>query len=122
CRRIFHRDRRDRRRFEMMQHLTGFSALAARYDGFILDLCGVIHDGIRPYPGAIDCLRRLREAGKRAVLLSNAPRRVHVAQRSMRGMGIADDLTTGCVTSGEATHVLLRDRTDAWFARLGDRV
>jgi HAD superfamily hydrolase (TIGR01459 family) len=106
----------------MMQHLAGFSSLADRYDGFILDLWGVIHDGIRPYPGAIDCLERLRSAGKRAVLLSNAPRRVHVAQRSMRGMGIADELYTGCLTSGEAAHVMLRDRTDPWFARLGDRV
>ncbi len=106
----------------MMQHLTGFSALAERYDGFILDLWGVIHDGVRPYPGAIDCLRRLRAAGKRAVLLSNAPRRVRVAQRSMRGMGIDDDLYTGCLTSGEATHLMLRERIDPWFARLGDRV
>jgi len=106
----------------MMQHLTGISPLAERYNRFNLDLWGVIHDGIRPYPGAIDCLQRLRTAGKRAVLLSNAPRRVHVAQRSMRAMGIADELYTGCVTSGEATHMLLRDRTDPWFARLGHRV
>ena len=106
----------------MMRHLSGFSALADGYDGFILDLWGVIHDGVRPYPGAIDCLERLRAAGKRAVLLSNAPRRVHVAQHSMRRMGIADDLYTGCLTSGEATHVMLRDRVDPWFARLGTRV
>lgn len=106
----------------MMRHLSGFSALVDNYDGFILDLWGVIHDGVRPYPGAIDCLRRLREASKPAVLLSNAPRRVHIAQHSMRNMGIADDLYTGCLTSGEATHVMLRDRTDPWFARLGDRV
>jgi HAD superfamily hydrolase (TIGR01459 family) len=105
-----------------MQHLTGFAALAERYQGFILDLWGVIHDGVSPYPGAIDCLRRLREAGKPAVLLSNAPRRVHVAQRSMRAMGIADALYTGILTSGEATHIMLRDRTDPWFARLGNRV
>ena len=37
-------------------------------------------------------------------------------------MGIADDLYTGILTSGEATHVLLRDRTDPWFAALGRRV
>jgi len=105
-----------------MQHLTGFAPLAERYQAFILDLWGVIHDGVTPYPGAIDCLRRLRAAGKPAVLLSNAPRRAHIAQRSMRGMGIADDLYTGILTSGEATHAMLRDRTDPWFSRLGDRV
>ena len=105
-----------------MQHLTGFASLAARYDGFILDLWGVIHDGVTPYPGAIDCLRHLRAMGKPTILLSNAPRRAHVAQAGMRGMGIPDDLYTGILTSGEATHMMLRDRTDPFCAALGARV
>jgi HAD superfamily hydrolase (TIGR01459 family) len=105
-----------------MQMLTGFAPLAARYDGFILDLWGVIHDGVAPYPGAIDMLRRLAVAGKPAVLLSNAPRRSAVAQQAMRAMGIPDDLYTGILTSGEATHRMLRDRTDPFFAALGRRV
>ena len=105
-----------------MQHLTRFADLAAHYDGFILDLWGVIHDGVTPYPGAADCLEQLRAAGKRTILLSNAPRRAHVAQAAMRGMGIADDLYTGILTSGEATHRMLRDRADPFFAGLGSRV
>ncbi len=92
-----------------MQHLDGFASLAARYDGFILDLWGVIHDGVSPYPGAVDCLRHIRALGKPAVLLSNAPRRAHPAAVAMRGMGIDEDLYTGIVTSGEVTHQLLRD-------------
>jgi HAD superfamily hydrolase (TIGR01459 family) len=105
-----------------MEHLQGFAPLAARYQGFILDLWGVIHDGVKPYPGAADTLARIKALGKPAVLLSNAPRRAHVAQASMRNMGIADDLYTGILTSGEATHMALRDRTDAWFASLGRRL
>jgi HAD superfamily hydrolase (TIGR01459 family) len=105
-----------------MEHHDGFAALAARYDGFILDLWGVIHDGVSPYPGAIECLRRLREAGKPAVLLSNAPRRADVAADAMRGMGIGEDLYTGIITSGEVTHRLLRDRDVPAFAALGRRL
>ena len=105
-----------------MQHHDGFAALAARYDGFILDLWGVIHDGVSPYPGAVDCLRRLRALGKPAVLLSNAPRRSHPAAEAMRGMGIGEDLYTGIVTSGEVTHRLLRDRDTPRFAALGHRL
>jgi HAD superfamily hydrolase (TIGR01459 family) len=105
-----------------MQHLTGFASLASRYDGFIIDLWGVIHDGVTPYAGAVDCLQRLQAAGKPAVLLSNAPRRSAVAQEGMRSMGIADDLYTAILTSGEAAHIMLRDRTDPWFASLGRRV
>lgn len=102
-----------------MQHLDGFAPLAARYDGFILDLWGVIHDGVSPYPGAVDCLRRLRALGKPAVLLSNAPRRAHAAADAMRGMGIASDLYTGIVTSGEVAHAALRDRS---WPRIGERL
>lgn len=105
-----------------MQHLTAFAELAERFDGFILDLWGVIHDGVRPYPGAVECLARLQEARKRVVLLSNAPRRAHVAQEAMRAMGIADVLYNGILTSGEASHILLRDRPDLWSRELGNRV
>ncbi len=105
-----------------MNHLTGFEPLARRYSGFILDLWGVIHDGVKPYPGAADCLARIRDLGKPAVLLSNAPRRAHAAQAALRAMGLADDLYTGILTSGEATHAALRDRTDPWFAGLGRRM
>jgi HAD superfamily hydrolase (TIGR01459 family) len=105
-----------------MPYFDGFAPLAARYDGFILDLWGVIHDGVTPYPGAVDCLRRLREAGKPAVLLSNAPRRAAAAAAAMRAMGIADDLYTGIITSGEVTHLLLRDRFLPAFAGLGRRL
>lgn len=105
-----------------MEHLEGFAPLAGRYDGFILDLWGVIHDGIRPYPGAVDCLTRLGAAGKRRALLSNGPRRNHVIQAAMRAMGIADSLYDTILTSGEATWRALHDRPDPWMQTLGSRV
>ena len=55
--------------------IRGIGAVAARYDGFIIDLWGVVHDGVDPLPGALECLRGLIMSGKRIVLLSNAPRR-----------------------------------------------
>jgi HAD superfamily hydrolase (TIGR01459 family) len=105
-----------------VEHLSGFRDLAARYDGFIVDLWGVIHDGVTPYPGAINCMQAIRNAGKPAVLLSNAPRRAHVARAAMRAMGIGDDLYTDLLTSGEQTWRMLRDRDDPFFAGLGSKV
>jgi len=105
-----------------MRHLSGFSQIADQYDGFILDLWGVIHDGVRPLPGAVDTLTRLRAMGKRSVLLSNAPRRAWAAQKLMQGMGIPDDLYDGIITSGEAVFLCLRDRPDSWWRDLGHRV
>ncbi len=105
-----------------MEFLAEFAPLAERYDGFIVDLWGVVHDGVKPYPGAVECLTRLRERGKRVVLLSNAPRRNFAAQASMRRMGIPDELYTDILTSGEAVHRHLRDRPDEWWQGLGTRV
>ena len=105
-----------------MEHLSGFAPLAGRYDGFVLDLWGVIHDGIRAFPHAVDCLRRLREAGKRTLLLSNVPRPNAAVQTMMRGMGIEDALYTDILTSGEAVRRALISPPDLWWAELGQKV
>jgi HAD superfamily hydrolase (TIGR01459 family) len=105
-----------------MEHLPGFAPLAAHYDGFVLDLWGVIHDGINAFPHAVDCLRSLRAAGKRTLLLSNVPRPNTAVQAMMRRMGIADDLYTHLLTSGEAVRQALIDPPDLWWAQLGRHV
>ncbi len=105
-----------------MKHIDRFGPLAAEYDGFILDLWGVIHDGVRPYPGAAECLAALHGAGKRIVLLSNAPRRAEPVREQLRSMGIPDHHYDGVMTSGEATFLMLRDRPDDWYRALGPRL
>ncbi len=104
-----------------MEHLSGFAPLADRYDGFILDLWGVIHDGVNAFPHAVDCLARLRAAGKRTLLLSNVPRPNDAAQAMMRRMGIPDDGYTDILTSGEAVRRALQQPPDLWWAELGQR-
>jgi HAD superfamily hydrolase (TIGR01459 family) len=105
-----------------MRHLSGFAPLAQEFDGFILDLWGVIHDGVSAFPWAVGCLTRLRAAGKPTVLLSNVPRPNGAAQRLMRRMGIGDDLYTHILTSGEAVRRALQHPPDLWWADLGQRV
>ena len=105
-----------------MRHLKSIAPLAAEYDGFILDLWGVIHDGVNPYPGAHACLQALRAANKRIVMLTNAPRRAEPIRKQLRRMGIEDTLYDGVMSSGEATHIMLRDRPDPWAEALGRRV
>lgn len=102
--------------------LDGLEGLAARYDGFILDLWGVIHDGTKPYPGAVDTLKRLRAAGKPTVLLSNAPRRGAALIEAMEKMGIERNLYGAVMSSGEAVHLELAERSDPVFAKLGKRL
>ena len=98
---------------------TGLAAIAARYDGLILDLWGVVHDGASPYPGAADTLASLKAAGKKTILLSNAPRRGYVLVEGMNKMGIARELYGEVMSSGEAVHQELRQRSDPFYAALG---
>lgn len=107
--------------------LPGIAAIAEAYDGFVLDLWGVVHDGHKPYPDAIDCLTRLHGARqgdtktKRIVMLSNAPRRSSGVIEAMVAMGIDRALYDDVVTSGELTWQALKTRNDAWHAALGRR-
>jgi HAD superfamily hydrolase (TIGR01459 family) len=97
----------------------GVAALAARYDGFILDLWGVIHDGITAYPGVTDTLRHLKDHGKHVLLLSNAPRRVSEIVAAMEKMGIPRELYDDFISSGEAAYAAMKSRSDPWFQALG---
>jgi HAD superfamily hydrolase (TIGR01459 family) len=105
-----------------MEHLSGFAPLAERYSGFILDLWGVIHDGVNAFPHAVETLKQLRSAGKRTLLLSNVPRPNGAVQAMMRRMGIDDSLYTGILTSGEAVRRALSAPPDLWWAELGPKV
>ncbi len=101
--------------------LDGMSALAADYDGFIVDLWGVIHDGTTLYPGVVDCLRRLDKAAKTFVMLTNAPRRAHAIATGMEAMGMPAEFCKSIMSSGEATYLSLRDRNDPFLAATGRR-
>jgi HAD superfamily hydrolase (TIGR01459 family) len=77
---------------------------------------------VNAFPHAVDTLRRLRDAGKRTLLLSNVPRPNAAVQTMMRGMGIEDGLYTDILTSGEAVRRALQSPPDLWWAELGQRV
>ena len=101
--------------------IDGMRALAPDYDGFILDLWGVVHDGTAPFPGVLDCMGRLIGRDKRVVLLSNAPRRSDDVVRRIARIGVPAGLYHGVMSSGEEAWQYLHDRTDPFYAALGRR-
>jgi HAD superfamily hydrolase (TIGR01459 family) len=102
--------------------IDGMRALAPDYDGFILDLWGVVHDGVAPFPGVLDCMARLISAGKRVVLLSNAPRRSDDVVKRIAKIGVPAGLYHGVMSSGEEAWLHLSRRDDPFYAALGRRV
>jgi HAD superfamily hydrolase (TIGR01459 family) len=102
--------------------IKGLSEVADAYDGFILDLWGLVHDGATAYPPSAETFRQLQAAGKKTLLLSNAPRRAYALIDTMSKMGLPRDLYGEVLSSGEATRDALINRTDAFFAALGRKV
>src|SRR3546814_8508931 len=80
-----------------------------------------MHDGLRAYPAAVEALRQLRRAGKRSVVLSNAPRRAAVIAKRNAEIGIPEDLPDHLLSSGEDAWQHLKTRPDAWYRALGTR-
>jgi HAD superfamily hydrolase (TIGR01459 family) len=99
--------------------IDGMRELAPHYDGVILDLWGVVHDGTAPFPGVLDCMERLIASGKRVVLLSNAPRRSDDVVRRVAKIGVPDHLFHGVMSSGEEAWLCLFHRTEPFYAGLG---
>ena len=98
---------------------TQLAPLATKFDAFILDIWGVLMDGVTPYPGAPECLQEMRGTGKRVILLSNAPRQASLVAERLQSIGIDRVLYDYILTSGEASRLALAKRTNPHIAALG---
>jgi HAD superfamily hydrolase (TIGR01459 family) len=99
----------------------GVRVFAERYDLFLVDQWGVLHDGRTAYPGAAECLRRLRALGKRVVILSNSGKRSAANAVRLEAMDIAGDCYTALITSGEIAWESLAARSYPFLPALGRR-
>ena len=106
---------------ELPVALTGVEPLADAYDGFIVDVWGVLHDGLKLYPGVCETLDRLAERGKAVVFLTNAPRRSRDVARMLARLELPERHRRNILASGESVHAALADRADAFHAGLGRR-
>jgi HAD superfamily hydrolase (TIGR01459 family) len=85
----------------------GLSAIANRYDTFLIDQWGVLHDGNKPYAGAVDCLRHLTAAGKKVIIISNSGKRSAENEKRLKSIGFPADSYSHLVTSGEIAWQML---------------
>lgn len=85
-------------------------ALVDEYDGFLVDLDGVVWEGRELLPGAVEALAGLREAGKEIVFVTNNSVRrpaSYAARLSEAGIEATDERV---ITGGEATARLAAER------------
>ena len=86
------------------KHLeTGLKSIFNDYDTFVIDLWGVIHNGIKLHQSAIEVLRNLKKNNKEFFLISNAPRPRNSVAKFLKKLDLEDKYFDHIYTSGDAS-------------------
>lgn len=90
------------------QLLTGVHDIVDRYDTFLLDMWGVMHDGTTTYDGVLQVVQKLKELGKDLIILSNSSKRQDNSIKLLTKLGFdpKSDFSQ-IITSGEVSYHLL---------------
>lgn len=100
--------------------LSGLREIADQFESVLLDQWGALHEGKTIFPTARDCLRQMRQAGKKVLVLSNSGKRSRENARRLVNLGLPADAYDGVLTSGEVAWRGLRDRDSDPFRSLGE--
>jgi HAD superfamily hydrolase (TIGR01459 family) len=87
--------------------LDSVSCLARRYDAWLVDIWGVMHNGVRAFPQAAEACRLFQDGGGVVILISNSPRPRETAAEQLRDIGVPGDCYDGIATSGDVTRRLV---------------
>jgi HAD superfamily hydrolase (TIGR01459 family) len=87
-----------------MEFNKSFDEIAKKYQYFLFDVWGVIHDGDHPYPNVLETIISLHEQKKNVCFLSNAPRRSVKVAEVLKKYGIMPSYYDFIMTSGEAAY------------------
>ena len=103
-----------------MKKLEHLSDIYNSYDTFIIDLWGVMHNGISLYEKAIETVDNLLKNSKKIVFLSNAPRPSEKVKKFLKNLKFEDKYLKNVVTSGEAAmQAINKNKFGKFFYHLG---
>ena len=103
-----------------MKKLSHLSEIYNSYDAFIIDLWGVIHNGIKLNPDAMIAVKNLSENNKKITFLTNAPRPNASVIKFLKKLNMEEKYLKNVLTSGEAAAKSLRNnRFGVKFYHLG---
>lgn len=89
--------------------MPSLDALAKRHSTILCDIWGVVHDGGRLLPGAVERLLGWKGDGKTIILLTNAPRPASSVQRALDRIGLPRAAYDAITSSGESGIAALTD-------------
>jgi len=90
------------------------------YDTFIIDLWGVVHNGVRLNLNALKAIENLVGNKKKIIFLTNAPRPSFIVKKFLLNLGMKENLLKNIMSSGEASmEALEKKRFGKLFFHLG---
>ncbi len=95
--------------------------LVPRYDVWLCDIWGVIHNGRHAFPEAVEACRQFIVTGGTVILISNAPRPAKSVEQQFDRFGIGKDAYNAIVTSGDVTRSLIRQYASKPLFHLGPK-
>jgi len=103
-----------------LKKLEHLSQIYSSYDTFVIDLWGVMHNGILLNDKAIEAADNLLKNSKKIVFLSNAPRPSEKVREFLKKLKMEKKYLENIVTSGEAAmHAINQSRFGKLFYHLG---
>lgn len=103
----------------MTEVLESLDAISDRYDAYLCDVWGVIHNGRAHFPAAASALRRARARGKIVILISNVPKPRDPIPAQLDALGFPRDAWDAIVTSGDAIRAELAARAPGPMYKIG---
>ena len=91
----------------MTRIIESLAEISQGYDALFCDLWGCVHDGVQPFPAAIDALRAYRAGGGTVVLMTNAPRHRASVARHLDRLGLPTDTWDTIATSGDSARAAM---------------
>ena len=103
-----------------MKKLNHLSEVYKLYDVFIIDLWGVMHNGIELNSNAMKAVENLKKNNKKVIFLSNAPRPSSQVKIFLKKINMKEEYLKNIMTSGEASiHALKNNQFGKNFYHLG---
>jgi HAD superfamily hydrolase (TIGR01459 family) len=99
--------------------IASIKAIGSGYRAWLVDIWGVMHNGVRAFPPAVEATRRYREQGGIVILLSNSPRPSEPLQRQLTSLGVSEESYDATVSSGDLTRHELAKHEGARIFHLG---
>ena len=89
--------------------LTSISGLGSNKAAWLVDIWGVMHNGVVPFPTAVAACEKFREQGGLVLLLSNAPRPAPSVAQQLDRIGVRPSAWDLIITSGDASRAMIAD-------------